>query len=144
MQPDRLLRLSFSVLCLAVCFDIISKLSPSSVLILKVPPTKMFPFSQPAEKPADKNSRGWPLGGCCLYYTTIFISSRDVTLLLRKSEVFCGQSVCPSRPTGQEFLSYPLQIDLHLTFRIDEISKCHHLICNTAKKYNESLFLSLL
>lgn len=101
IQPDRLLHLSFYVLCSVLCFDIIFKLSSSSILILKLPPTKMFPFSQPPEKPADKNSRSWPLGGCHLYYATIFISSRDVTVLLRKLEVFSGQSVGPRRPTGR-------------------------------------------
>lgn len=104
-QPDWLLCLSFSALCLAVCFDLTSKLSSSSILILKVAPTKMFLFPQLREKPADKNSRGWPLGGCCLYYTTIFISSKDVTLLLRKLDVFSGQTVSPRRPTGQGFSS---------------------------------------
>lgn len=71
----------------------------------------MFLFSRAPEKSADNNSRGWPLGGCCLYYTIFFISSRDATLLLRKLEVFCGQSVGPRRPWGQGFSSYSQEID---------------------------------
>ncbi len=124
MPADRLLGLSFFTLCLVVCFGINSKLSSSSILILNVPPTKMFPLSRPPEKPADKNSSGWPLGGCCLCYTTIFISSRDVTLLLRELEVSGQNNFCLSRLTP------------HLTFRIDQISIWHDLRCNTLSKWN--------
>lgn len=38
---------------------------------------------EPSENPADINSRQWPLSRCHLSYTSVFISLRDVLLLLR-------------------------------------------------------------
>ena len=105
-----------TVFCLVVCLFFISKQSSWSILILKVLLTKMFLFFRVPEKSADKNSRGWPLGGYCLYYTTFFISPRDGTLLLRKLEVFCGQSVGPRRPWGQGFSSCLQENDPAMSF----------------------------